>query len=293
MSRVAFLIPASSMDGRIRPSLTEASDPVHLDVRCVCRLQVGAPIGAAVDAARLSCARITMQTPSVRSLGQFVHEEGVIDWLTESLRQINAHAADAVRTGAKRKALPVAQCFTCSAKKACCYKMVIAGLHEGVLIAASLKATQRDTEELRAELRARAEAMEEATLAGWSHPCVFLDDKERCTVYGARPRACGTLYVFSPPELCDDDQGRDIRLYLAKREEAAGTQLEEQFRERLALRRKVGRRYIGTLPRMVLIALEAWDRTDFRDYLRQLAWPTLEDAQRWAPPPVEPRRDGT
>jgi Fe-S-cluster containining protein len=228
-----------------------------------------------------------MQTPSVRSLGQFVHEEGVIDWLTESLRQINAHAADAVRTGAKRKALPVAQCFTCNAKKACCYKMVIAGLHEGVLIAASLKATQRDTEELRAELRARAEAMEETTLTGWSRPCVFLDDKERCTVYGVRPRACGTLYVFSAPELCDDDRGGYIQLYLATREKAAGGQLEEAFRERLALRRKVGRRYIGTLPRMVLIALEAWDRSDFRDHLRQLAWPTLEEAQRWAPPAPE------
>jgi hypothetical protein len=33
---------------------------------------------------------------------------------------------------------------------------------------------------------------------------------------------------------------------------------------------------------MVLIALEAWDRADFRDYLRQLPWPTLEEAQRWA-----------
>lgn len=228
-----------------------------------------------------------MQTPSVRSLGQFVHEEGVIDWLTESLRRINAQAGDAVRTGAKRKTLPVAQCFTCNAKKACCHKMVIAGLHEGVLIAASLKASQRDTEELRADLRARAEAMAETSPAGWSRPCMFLDDKERCTVYGVRPLACGTLYVFSAPELCDDDRGGDIQLYLATRERLAGAQLEEAFRERLALRRKVGRRYIGTLPRMVLIALEAWDRTDFRDYLRQLAWPTVEEAQRWGPPAPE------
>jgi Fe-S-cluster containining protein len=235
---------------------------------------------------------VSTPTPSVRSLGQFVHEEGVIDWLTDQLRRINAGAADAVRSGAKRKRLPVAQCFTCTAKKACCHKMVIAGLHEGVLIAASLKAAERDTEPLRAELRSRAEAMEQVTPTAWNRACVFLDAQERCTVYGVRPRACGTLYVFSAPELCDDDQGKEIRLYVANREEAAGAELEEAFRERLALRRKVGRRYMGTLPRMVLIALEAWDRTDFRDHLRQLPWPTLEESRRWAPPvpAVEPAR---
>jgi hypothetical protein len=32
---------------------------------------------------------------------------------------------------------------------------------------------------------------------------------------------------------------------------------------------------------MVLIALEAWDRTDFRDYLRQLPWPTDDEIARW------------
>ena len=26
---------------------------------------------------------------------------------------------------------------------------------------------------------------------------------------------------------------------------------------------------------------EAWDRTDFREYLRQLPWPTEEDAAKW------------
>jgi hypothetical protein len=33
------------------------------------------------------------------------------------------------------------------------------------------------------------------------------------------------------------------------------------------------------LPRMVLVSLEAWDRTDFREHLRQLPWPTDEE---WA-----------
>ena len=166
----------------------------------------------------------------------------------------------------------------------CCSKMVIIGLHEGVLIASALRAAQRDTAELRADLRARAEAMAPRTPTEWNQPCAFLDERGRCSVYAVRPRTCGTLYVFSPPKWCrGDDPDRIIRVSLQRRE-AEGLQIEEQFRERLALRKKVGRRYIGPLPHMVLIALEAWDRTDFRDYLRQLPWPTVEEVQRWAPP---------
>ena len=60
-----------------------------------------------------------------------------------------------------------------------------------------------------------------------------------------------------------------------------GYEFEDEFREKMSLRKKVGRRYIGVLPRMVLVALEAWDRTDFRDHLRQLDWPTDGDADKW------------
>jgi hypothetical protein len=35
---------------------------------------------------------------------------------------------------------------------------------------------------------------------------------------------------------------------------------------------------------MALVALEAWDRTDFRDHLRQLPWPTDEEVARWSRP---------
>ncbi|HSS01660.1 MAG TPA: YkgJ family cysteine cluster protein [Kofleriaceae bacterium] len=223
-------------------------------------------------------------SPPVRTLGEFVRDEGVLDWLAGSIGRIIDEATAGVREGARRKLVPVASCFSCTTPW-CCSKMVIVGLHEGVLIASSLRAAQRDTPELRAELRARAEAMAGATPTEWSRPCAFLDERGRCSVYAVRPRPCGTLYVFSPPEWCrGDDPDRNIRVNLQRREKAEGEQIEEQFRERLALRKKVGRRYIGTIPHMVLVALEAWDRTDFRDYLRQLPWPTIEEAQRWAPP---------
>ena len=54
---------------------------------------------------------------------------------------------------------------------------------------------------------------------------------------------------------------------------------ENPHRFAYPLRKKVGRRYLGVLPRMVLVSLEAWDRSDFRDYLRQLPWSS--DAE-WA-----------
>ena len=76
----------------------------------------------------------------------------------------------------------------------------------------------------------------------------------------------------------------EILAYVANEEHAAANAFEEQFRERLSLRKKVGRRYVGALPRMVLVALEAWGRTDFRDHLRQLPWPTEADLARWGQP---------
>ena len=72
-----------------------------------------------------------------------------------------------------------------------------------------------------------------------------------------------------------------MQAYVAVQETAVAPQIEAEFRDKLSLRKKVGRRYIGVLPRMVLVALEAWDRTDFRDYLRQLEWPSDSDATRW------------
>jgi len=35
------------------------------------------------------------------------------------------------------------------------------------------------------------------------------------------------------------------------------------------------------LPRMALLALEMWDRSDFREALRAHPWPTDAEAARW------------
>ena len=218
---------------------------------------------------------------SIRTLGQFVEEEEILPWIAGTVAEINRHAAEGAEKRGKRLKLTVS-CTRCKATKTCCWSMVVARLYEGVIIAAELVRTGRDTPALREQLRARAEAMEATPPQEWRTPCVFLDERERCTVYAVRPVPCGSVLVYTDPVLCTTRAG-EILGYVPNEEHAAAAAFEEPFRERLALRKKVGRRYLGVLPRMVLVALEAWNRTDFRDYLRQLPWPSDEDLGRWGP----------
>lgn len=199
------------------------------------------------------------------------------------IAEINARAATEAKQVGKQQKLPVVQCFTCDATKACCHSFVVVRLYEGIVVAAALRAQGRDTPALRDALKARAEAMETATPHDWRVPCVFLDAGERCTIYDDRPTPCGTLYVYSPPSCCNDGT-QQVQAYVAHAENAVARQIEDEFRERMALRKKVGKRYVGVLPRMVLVALEAWDRTDFRDFLRQLDWPADSQVEGWNRP---------
>jgi len=216
----------------------------------------------------------------VRTLGQFVEQEGVLHTLRTMIHDINARATKQAKLTAKQQKLPVVQCFNCDAKKMCCHSVVVARLYEGIVVAATLREQGRDTPELRELLREKAAAMEATNPYDWRVPCVFLDDKERCTVYDGRPTPCGTLYVYTPPAHCSDPS-KGVKAYVPMEENEVAQTLENEFRDKMSLRKKVGRRYIGVLPRMVLVALEAWDRTDFRDYLRQLEWPSDEETARW------------
>ena len=216
---------------------------------------------------------------AIRTLGQFVDDEQIVAWIAGAVGEIHQRASHQARAAGKSLKLAVS-CTRCDATKTCCWSMVVARLYEGVIIADRLRRTGRDTPALRDELAARAAAMEAASPRDWRTPCLFLDARERCTIYDVRPSPCGLLHVYTDPAWCTTRAG-EIRGYVAREELVAATELEEQFRDRLALRRKVGRRYLGVLPRMVLVALEAWDRTDFRDYLRQLPWPGDDELARW------------
>jgi Fe-S-cluster containining protein len=209
---------------------------------------------------------------AVRTLGEFVTQEQILAWLAEQIGQNHRESGRRALEVATHHHLPMV-CSTCTATKACCSSFVIVRLYEGLVIAGELVRTGRDTPELREDLRRRAEAMEATRPRDWFTPCAFLDDRERCTVYTIRPTTCGQLYVYTPPDLCNA-RSSEIASYTPRKDVAAANEVEEAFRERLSLRRRVGRRYLGVLPRMVLVSLEAWNRTDFRDYLRQLPWPS-------------------
>ena len=211
----------------------------------------------------------------MRTLGELVADERIIEWLESQISQNHRDSLRGALAVAKRHHQPM-HCETCTAAKACCSSFVLVRLYEGLLIAHELIRTDRATPALRAELAARADAMEATTASAWFTPCVFLDAEQRCTVYAVRPTTCAQLYVYTPPALCVA-RSSQIDSYTPDAEIEAADQVEEQFRERLALRRKVGRRYFGVLPRMVLVSLEAWDRSDFRDYLRLLPWRTNEE----------------
>lgn len=217
--------------------------------------------------------------PPIRTFGQFVDEEQIVAWIAAAVADIHQFSARQAKAAGKAARLTVS-CTSCTATKTCCWSMVVARLYEGVIIADRLRRTGRDTPALRDELRTRAEQMEAATPHDWRTPCVFLDQRERCTIYEVRPSPCAILHVYTDPVWCTTRAG-EIRAYVAAEELASALALEEAFRERLALRKKVGRRYLGVLPRMVLVALEAWDRTDFRDHLRQLPWPDDAAVARW------------
>jgi Fe-S-cluster containining protein len=225
---------------------------------------------------------------SLRTLGQFVEDEQIVAWISGSVSEIHRFAGRQAKAAGKSLKL-VVSCTKCAATKTCCWSVVVARLYEGVVIADRLRRTGRDTSALRAELGARAEAMEAARPHDFRTPCVFLDARERCTIYDVRPGPCGILHVYSDPAWCTTLAG-PIRGYIAQEELAAAIQLEEQFRDRMSLRKKVGRRYLGVLPRMVLVALEAWDRTDFRDHLRQLPWPDEAEIGRWSEGPAAEAR---
>ncbi len=215
-----------------------------------------------------------------RTLGELVADEEIVPWIASALADIHATAATQAKLAGKAKRLTVT-CTKCTATKTCCSSVVVARLYEGIVIAERLVRTGRDTPALRDDLRARAEAMEAARPQEFRTPCGFLDADQRCTIYDVRPSPCGLLLVYTDPTWCTTRAG-DIQGYVPREELALATELEEAFRTRLALRKKVGRRYLGVLPRMVLVALEAWHRTDFRDHLRLLPWPGDEELARWS-----------
>ena len=199
------------------------------------------------------------------TLAEVARASGLLDKIAMSTRSIISRAvAEADEQG--RVMLRVVSCHTCDAPKACCSLPVIAYLYEALPIAARLVAEGRDTPELRTALRVAAEAMENTSRRTYQRPCVFLDADERCTVYAERPSACGVALVYSPPVACSE-RGQ-VDAYVGQIQNQLTPTIEEGVRDALGLPR--GKHlYKGVLPRMILLALQAWNRADFVRFLSQ------------------------
>ena len=205
------------------------------------------------------------------TFGEVVEKRGEIDRLRTSIQDLNQRAPLVAREEARVK-LKVVSCDACDAPKGCCKVATVIFLHEAVPVVATLKAEGRDTPELRAALLAAAEKMEQTTRRLYVSPCVFLDGQERCTVYDVRPRVCGTTLAFSAPDQCSNWEHGSIDRFDDGFYEKAAWKLAWEFHKRLGLRSHEPDAVIGMLPRMVLVCLEAWDRTDYQESLSVGDW---------------------
>jgi Fe-S-cluster containining protein len=206
------------------------------------------------------------------TLAEVVARSGLLDKIAMTTRSIISRSvAEADAQG--RVMLRVVSCHDCTAPKACCNLTVAIYLYEALPIVARLVAEGRDTPALRGALRTAAEAMENRTRAEHAKtrtPCVFLDAAERCTVYTERPAACGLALVYSPAEACSDPSMPRVDAYTGSLQRELSPAVEEGVREELGLPRG-NHRYLGVLPRMVLLALQAWSRPDYVKFLAQHA----------------------
>jgi Fe-S-cluster containining protein len=198
------------------------------------------------------------------TFGEIVERGGVLEQAARVTRDVvrrsNAGAEEDARVH-----LYVITCDTCTATKACCSYVTSAYLFEAIPIAARLIRTRRDTPAMRKQLRDAAEAMEAARSLGFVRPCVFLDGAERCTVYEDRPSVCARHLVSSPPEQCAVVGGAVTAIEVPLTDDPRGDTAVE-IADGLGLE-PIGTQYYGMLPRMVLMCLEAWPRSDFVPFL--------------------------
>lgn len=212
------------------------------------------------------------------TLAEVVVRSGLLARISATTRSVIARSvAQADDQG--RVQLKVVSCHACTAPKACCTLTTAAFLYEALPIAARLIAEGRDTPALRAELRVTAEAMENTPRTRYRRACIFLDGAERCTIYEDRPSACGTALVYSPATACSDPRATAIDSFAAPLQREVPRQIEERVRIELGLPGD-GNVYMGVLPRVVLLCLQAWQRPDFARFFGQHGPPATTSLAR-------------
>jgi len=205
------------------------------------------------------------------TFGELLARLGLVDKVGGVTRDLIARCNAAAAEHARAR-LTVVSCFECTEPKACCSLITGIHLYEAVPIAARLIGEGRDTPELRERLRAAAHRMETTRKADYQQPCVFLDGDQRCTVYQDRPSVCGTHLVSSPAAACSDPAVASVVKLVTPLQDQVPPELDARFTMDTGLR-PLDVPYRGTLPRMVLLCLEAWPRRDYVTFLAERALP--------------------
>jgi len=203
--------------------------------------------------------------PPPPTFATILERQDLIRTISKSVRRMIADTETHVDEYGKTH-LKVSSCISCDAPKGCCSLRVLVYLHDVVPLADRVRREGRDTPELRAALATAADLME-AQGPAYRRPCVFLDADERCTVYTDRPIECGTTFVFTPATLCSDPNATTLEKFVTDLGDAP-SKMERRFEREARLEQLPGA-YMGFLPRMVLLCLEAWERTDYVQFLAE------------------------
>lgn len=180
-------------------------------------------------------------------------------------------------------------CRSCkSPDPGCCYQKVMVYVDEVLPIARLLKQQGRDTPEFRERLRVTGEEMEGTNNDDWFHrdrrPCVFLSEG-RCSIYDVRPHACRSYYVVNEPHLCQPGETAGVWKVDTMRIAELFTDRSRTVQHALGLPSSTKRLYLGSLPRLVLLALIAQEQPSHERFLRvfkrETRWPTFEQLDNW------------
>ena len=203
--------------------------------------------------------------PPPPTLGTIIERQDLVQTIHKSVRRMIADTETHIDEYGKTH-LKVSSCIGCAAPKGCCSLRVLVYFHEIVPLADRLRRERRDTPELRAALATSADLMETAH-EDYRRPCVFLDADERCSVYTHRPIECGTTFVFTPATMCSDRTATHLEKFVTDLGDAP-QKMQRRFEREARLVQLPGP-YMGFLPRMVLLCLEAYDRPDYAEYLAE------------------------
>lgn len=189
-----------------------------------------------------------------------------------------------IEMGLKELKAKEPSCNHCT-EPACCHQTVYVCLYEVLPMAVHLVESGKDTQDLRGQLRDAGFRMETWSNANWLDnytPCVLLDKDGRCSVYEHRPIRCRTYWTFSPPEQCAPPSGQEVRFANYTAATGASLVFARQVHKAMRLKETKMRVLMGTLPRVLHIALEAMDPdVNFENYIRAAAWPNANNLGDW------------